>query len=176
MTTQILVAGIGNIFMGDDAFGCEVAGDLAMRGMGEGVLVRDFGICSYDLAYAMTEGYEVVIMVDAVRRGEAPGTVFLIEVSPSDIEQLAGPPDAHGMNPATALQLAQALGGETQRLFVVGCEPAVLEADAIGLSDTVRNAVPEAIRMVEELVQELTRESHTGNETPACALPKSCGN
>jgi len=154
--TRILVAGIGNIFLGDDAFGCEVASELAAREWPEGVRVTDFGIRSYDLAYAIMDGYDAVILVDAAPRGEPAGTVYLIEPDSGELDQLAtGAPDAHSMNPLTALQLVRTLGGETPRLYVVGCEPAVLEAEEIGLSDPVRAAVPGAVAMVESLVREL---------------------
>jgi len=150
---RILVAGIGNIFMGDDAFGCEVATELAKRPWPEGVRVADFGIRSYDLAYAIMDDMDVVVLIDAAPRGERPGTVYLIE--PDSLDQLeAGVPDAHSMNPLAALQLVRALGGETRRLYVVGCEPAVLESEEIGLSEPVRAAVAGAAAMVEDLVLE----------------------
>ena len=153
---RILVAGIGNIFLGDDAFGCEAAAELARRALPEGVRVTDFGIRSYDLAYAIMDGYDAVILVDAMPRGEAAGTVFLIEPDTGEIEQLAaGIPDAHSMNPMTALQLVRTLGGEARNLYVVGCEPAVLESEEIGLSEPVRAAVPGAVEMIEGLIHEL---------------------
>ena len=169
---RILVAGIGNIFMGDDAFGCEVAGELARRELPEGVRVTDFGIRSYDLAYAIMDGYDAVIMVDAMARGEPAGTVFLVEPDTGELDQLAaGPPDAHSMNPLAALRLVRALGGEMGRLRVVGCEPAVLEAEEIGLSEPVRAAVPGAVAMVESLIHELmgTRENGFPIESAAVA-------
>lgn len=166
----VLVAGIGNIFMGDDAFGCEVAAELARRQLPEGVRVSDFGIRSYDLAYAIMDGYDAVILVDAAPRGEPAGTVYLIEPESGELEQLAaGMPDAHSMNPLTALQLVRTLGGEARRLYVVGCEPAVLDAEELGLSDPVRAAVPGAVEMVERLVRKLieTRERAPGIESAA---------
>ena len=159
---SILVAGVGNIFMGDDAFGCEVATELARREWPDGVRVADFGIRSYDLAYAIMDTRGPVILVDAVPRGEPAGTVYLIEPDSGELDKLAtGPPDPHSMNPLAALQFVRALGGEPDRLYVVGCEPAVIEAEEIGLSDPVRAAVPNAVAMVEALVHELieTRES-----------------
>jgi len=167
---RILIAGIGNIFMGDDAFGCEVATELGARPRPDGVRVTDFGIRSYDLAYAIMEGYESVILVDAVPRGDAPGTVYLIEPDSGELEQLAaGVPDAHSMNVLTALQMVRTLGGTTGRLYVVGCEPAVLESEELGLSEPVRAAIPGAVAMVEELVSNLmeTRESAFSIESAA---------
>ena len=81
---KILVAGIGNIFFGDDAFGCEVARQLAQRPLPKGVCVTDFGIRSYDLAYAIMDGYDAIILVDATPQGAEPGTVYLIEPDVKD--------------------------------------------------------------------------------------------
>jgi hydrogenase maturation protease len=167
---RILIAGIGNIFLGDDAFGCEVATELANRELPEGVSVIDFGIRSYDLAYAIMEEWDAVLLVDAVPRGESPGTLFLFEPDSGELEQLStGAPDAHSMNPMTALQLVRALGGEARRLYVVGCEPAVLETEEIGLSGAVRAAILNAMAMIEAFVQELmeTRENSVRIESGA---------
>lgn len=154
---RILVAGIGNIFMGDDAFGCEVAAELARRALPDGVRAADFGIRSYDLAYAIMEEWDAVILVDAMPRGETPGTVFLLEADTGELDRLAtAAPDPHSMNPLAALQLVRSLGGAARRLYVVGCEPGVLdEAEEIGLSAPVRAAVPGAVAMVEGLVRQL---------------------
>jgi hydrogenase maturation protease len=152
---HILIAGIGNIFMGDDAFGCEVAAELAKRQWPDGVRVEDFGIRSFDLAYAIMDGPEVVIFVDAAPRGEAPGTVSLIEADPAKLDDLDSAPDAHSMNPVSVLQMVRRLGGETGRLYVIGCEPEVLESEEIGLSEPVRAAIPGAFEMVEKLVRAL---------------------
>ncbi len=155
---NILVAGIGNIFFGDDAFGCEVAKALLLRPQPEGVRVIDFGIRSYDLAYAMMDGPDVTIFIDATPRSEPPGTVSLIE---PDIKFLDNSEDevvnAHSMNPIRVLQLIRSLGGEPGRLYLVGCEPAVLETEdgALDLSPSVRAAIPAAIKMIEELIAEL---------------------
>ena len=165
---RILVAGIGNIFMGDDAFGCAVADSLAQRELPQGVRVTDFGIRSYDLAYAIMDGYDAVIMVDAMPRGEPAGTVFLIEVDSAELDALPpGEADAHSMNPVAALQLVRALGGEAHNLYVVGCEPAVLETEEIGLSEAVRAAIPGAVAMVEGLIRHLLEKSpaNVGAET-----------
>lgn len=153
---RILVAGVGNIFFGDDAFGVEVAHQLMQRQWPEEVCVEEFGIRSFDLAYAIMEGYETVILVDATARGLAPGTVSLIEPDAALLE--AAPENvvnAHGMNPAHVLQMVRSLGGRTQRLYLVGCEPAVLDTDELGLSPPVQAAVPEAAQLVRTFVESL---------------------
>jgi hydrogenase maturation protease len=178
---RILIAGIGNIFMGDDAFGCEAARELAGREWPDGVRVVDFGIRSYDLAYAIMEGWEAVILVDAMPRGERPGTVYLIEPESGEVGGLEeGAPDAHSMNPLTALQLVRTLGGEDPRLYVVGCEPGGLDAEefgaeGFGLSEPVRAAVPGAVETVAELVRELleTRGSGFGIESAESAVKQT---
>lgn len=135
---RILIAGIGNIFFGDDAFGCEVVRELLQRDWPEGVRVEDFGIRSYDLAYAIMDGYDIVILVDATPRGRSPGTISLIEPDLASLEADGGEVvNAHSMNPVRVLQMVRSLGGETQQLYLVGCEPAVLETEELGLSALV---------------------------------------
>ncbi len=159
---RILVAGIGNIFFGDDAFGCEVARQLALRPIPEGVRVTDFGIRSYDLAYAMMDGYDATILVDATPQGSDPGTVYLIE---PDLKKLDEVPEeavnAHSMNPVSVLQMVRSLGGQPGWLRIVGCEPAVLEVEdgAMGLSEKVQAAVAPAIEMIEALIREILQET-----------------
>jgi hydrogenase maturation protease len=152
---RILVAGIGNIFQGDDAFGCEVVRQLKPGAFdGAAVAVTDFGIRSYDLAYALTDGYDTVILVDAVGRGQPPGTLYLIEPCVEGSNE--GAVDAHSMNPVAVIQMAHSLGGVKGKLYLVGCEPGVLDSDSgeMGLSAEVGAAVPQAIAMIESLVKE----------------------
>jgi hydrogenase maturation protease len=152
---KLLVAGIGNIFFGDDAFGCEVARELMKRSQPIGVKVEDYGIRGYDLAYALMEGTDA-ILIDAVPRGEAPGTLFLIEPNLTGLGG-AAPPDGHTMTPVSVLQLVHSLGGRTGRLYLIGCEPAVLESENgdMGLSQAVKEAVPYAVAMTESLINDL---------------------
>jgi hydrogenase maturation protease len=157
MKPQILVAGIGNIFEGDDAFGVEVIRELARHSLPETVLVRDFGIRSYDLAYAIMDGYSATILVDAVPRGEPPGTIYLIEPDVAAIESAVNV-DAHRLDPVAVLQLVRALGGSLEKLYVVGCEPEILDSDEITLSPVVREAVPRAAQMIVSLVRRLLSE------------------
>jgi hydrogenase maturation protease len=155
MSGNVLVAGIGNIFLGDDGFGVEVLNRLAQRTLPEGVKAVDYGIRSYDLAYALMEDWDLVILVDALPRGGEPGTLYVLEPKLPEGEETPPSLDAHTMNPVAVLQLVSALGGKVGRMLVVGCEPARLEADAegnIGLSEHVNAAVDEAVRMVEELI------------------------
>lgn len=120
MSGKVLVAGIGNIFLGDDAFGVEVVNRLAQRRLPGNVCVVDFGIRSFDLAYALMEEWELVILVDALPRGGEPGTLYTLE---PELPKGGVPPDldAHTMNPVAVLQLVSALGGEVGRVLVIGC-------------------------------------------------------
>jgi hydrogenase maturation protease len=167
---RILVAGIGNIFLGDDGFGVEVVRRLAERELPEGVEVRDFGIRGMDLAYALMDPYEAVVFVDALPRGEEPGTVYLIEAEVEEEGDAAI--DTHGMDPVKVIRFARALGAELPRTLVVGCEPAVIldgetyEDVLVELSEPVRAAVPGAVKMVESLVEEIATKTSASNPKP----------
>jgi hydrogenase maturation protease len=155
---RILIAGIGNIFLGDDAFGVEVAQALSQRELPKGVEVRDFGIRSYDLAYALTENYDAIILVDAAACGREPGALFLIEPDLAQLRQLESPvPDAHSLDLVRILQMAESFGGIRTVPYLIGCEPGVLDCPEgeFGLSEAVRGAVPRALAMVEALVANL---------------------
>lgn len=167
--TRILVAGIGNIFMADDGFGVAVAQRLAQRPLPPGVEVVDFGIRGMDLVYALGEAYDVAVFVDAVPRGEAPGTLFVIE---PDLDDVDGPVtlDAHGMDPVKVLALAGQLGPVPDRILVVGCEPQVKmtgeEEEVVGdLSEPVRAALDGAVELVESLVEELMQSKQKERTT-----------
>jgi hydrogenase maturation protease len=154
---RVLVAGIGNIFMGDDAFGVEVARRLAERPLPAGVDVGDFGIRGIDLMYALGEGYDAAVFVDAVPRGESPGTLSVIE---PELEEGEATIDAHGMDPVKVLSLARQVGSVPERILVVGCEPAVRmtgdEEEVVGeLSEPVRAAIDDAVGLVESVIREL---------------------
>ena len=159
---RVLVAGVGNIFLGDDGFGVEVVRRLAEREMPEGVEVKDFGIRGMDLAYALQEDYEVVVFVDAVPRGEEPGTVYLIEPEIEDDGEVSL--DTHGMDPVKVIKLSRALGAEPTRTLVVGCEPRVVLSGEdyddmlMELSEPVQAAVGEAVKLIESLVEEIGGE------------------
>jgi hydrogenase maturation protease len=157
---RILVAGIGNVFLGDDGFGVEVVGKLAQRQWPDGIEIADFGIRGFDLAYALMEDYDAAILVDAVCQNEPPGTVFVIE---PDLDRLEGDaaPDGHTMNPVQVLLMVRQFGGSPpKRLLLVGCEPESLggEHGEMGLTAPVTAAVDEAVRTVESLLDKVVVE------------------
>jgi hydrogenase maturation protease len=152
----ILIAGVGNIFLGDDAFGVEVVQRLSRRPLPQGVRVVDFGIRGLDLAYALLDPYEAVILVDATPRGGQPGTLYVVEPEPGPeggSAEGAPPIEPHNLDPARVLRLVAALGGRVQRLVVVGCEPEMPgdEEMPAEMSAPVRAAVDEAVLLVEAL-------------------------
>ncbi len=155
---RILVAGIGNIFLGDDAFGVEVARRLSTCELSPGVEVKDFGIRGMDLVYALGEDYDAAVFVDAVPRGEAPGTLYVIE---PELEEDVVSLDTHGMDPVKVLGLARSLGPVPDRLLVVGCEPQTRLSgdqaeDLVGeLSEPVRAALDEATALVRSVLADL---------------------
>ncbi|HEV7475719.1 MAG TPA: hydrogenase maturation protease [Pyrinomonadaceae bacterium] len=153
----ILVAGIGNIFLGDDAFGCEVVKRLSGRKWPENVKVVDYGIRGFDLAYALLDGFDVTIFVDATPRGQEPGTLYTIEPEVDEVENIDGQGamvETHGMDPMKVLNLVKSMGGQFRKILLVGCEPATFgpEEGQLGLSEPVEAAVAEAVRIVESLV------------------------
>jgi hydrogenase maturation protease len=157
---RILVAGIGNIFLGDDAFGVEVARRLANVTFPEGVKVTDFGIRGFDLAYALQDGYETTILVDACPRGQAPGTLYVIEPDVGACDALDAEPaavEAHAMNPLSVLRMARAMNIEVKNVLLVGCEPETLggEEGQMGLSAPVEAAVEKAVTLVQGLISEV---------------------
>jgi hydrogenase maturation protease len=155
---KILVAGIGNIFLGDDGFGVEVVRRLLSRGLPAEVRAVDFGIRGLDLAYALQDGYETTILIDAYPHGQLPGTVSVVE---PDEEELAAAPDnfiePHSMHPLNVLRMARGMNGTLNRVLLVGCEPAYLGGDegSMGLSEPVEAAVEEAANTTEMLVKRI---------------------
>jgi hydrogenase maturation protease len=154
----VLVAGIGNMFLGDDGFGVEVVRRLAGRPLRPGVTVKDFGIRGLDLAFSLVDGADLTILVDATARGGRPGTLYTIEPEMPPGEDRAGSQSlaTHGMDPVKVLRMAQTLGGRLGRIVLVGCEPETFGPDNnghLGLSTPVEAAVAEAIRIIEGLVE-----------------------
>jgi hydrogenase maturation protease len=159
---RVLVAGIGNIFLGDDGFGVEVVRRLAARELPTSVRVADFGIRGFDLSYALQDGYETIILVDAYPHGQTPGTVSLVEPDLSKLgEQEQGMVETHGMNPLNVLRMAVAIGGTLKdRILLVGCEPATFggEEGQMGLSEPVEAAVGEAVKLVAAVIERSLQE------------------
>jgi hydrogenase maturation protease len=162
---SVLVAGIGNVFLGDDGFGVAVAERLAGRELPAGVQVVDYGIRGMDLAFALQDPYESVVFLDAAPRGEPPGTLTVIEPELADDAEAV--PDGHGMDPLRVLALARSLGRVPPRILVVACEPETVvhaenDDELVGeLSAPVRAAVEEAVTLVESLVAELATDTQS---------------
>jgi hydrogenase maturation protease len=155
---RILIAGIGNIFMGDDGFGVAVVQQLSKSNLPTSVRVVDFGIRGLDLAYALQNEYETTILIDAFPNGQSPGTVSVVE---PDLNDSAGSLDQgnflepHAMNPMNVLRMTKTMQGRLNRILLVGCEPATLggEDGSMGLSSAVKIAVHEAVKVIESLVE-----------------------
>ena len=161
---SILIACIGNIFLGDDGFGCEVAKVLQTRNLPENVKLFDYGIRGYDLAYALLDGYDTTIFVDAVPNREVPGNVYLIEPDTSEFENSEANVamlDAHTMNPMHILRMAHQMGAKFNRLLLIGCEPETLggEEGLMGLSKPVQAAVEKAAAVIESLIAKINLEN-----------------
>jgi hydrogenase maturation protease len=167
---RVLLAGIGNVFLGDDGFGVEVARRLLGTHRAPGVAapdvtVADYGIRGLHLAYDMLAGrFDTTILIDAICRKAAPGTLYVFE--PDPVEPGGVPVDAHGMHPAAVLALLRRLGGEPGRILVLGCEPACLE-EGVGLSPPVAAAVDEAVIQAWDLARNASRCFAPGPETAA---------
>jgi hydrogenase maturation protease len=155
---MILVAAVGNLWLGDDGFAGEVAKRLRGRELPPDVAVADFGTGGLDLAYEVMRGYDALVLVDTSRQGGSPGTLYVMEADPDSV---GGPIedgemlDPHGMDPQTVLRFVKAVGGWPGKVVVVACEPAQIEEVAIGLSPAVRGAVDTAADLVVEAVEEL---------------------
>jgi hydrogenase maturation protease len=164
---RVLVAGIGNIFLGDDGFGPAVAQRLLRRSLPDGVRVVDFGIRGFDLTCALLEDWDAAVLIDAAQRGGAPGTLYLVEPAPDDGAPQTRPEatlDPHALEPAKVLSLVRSMGGQLGCLRLIGCEPESLEPieeSASGLSPVVEAAVDPAVAMVEKLIGDLpARRAH----------------
>ncbi len=159
---RILVAGIGNVFLGDDGFGVALADRLSRRALPAGVEVVDFGLRGMDLAFAMQDGYDAIVMLDAAPRGQPAGTLYVIEVDAAEGDPTL---DTHGMDPVKVLGLARALGGgrPLPRTFVLGCEPGTRMTGGEGeivarLSEPVRAALDRAVTLAESLLEDIRNE------------------
>lgn len=162
----VLIAGIGNVLLGDDGFGVEVARRLEQLPLPPGVVAGEYGIRGMHLAYELLDGeFDGLVLVDAVPLDDPPGTVAVLDVAPND----TGHPvsvDAHGMDPVTVLGLLRRLGGTVGRVRVVGCRPAVIE-ERLGLSDVVRAAVEPAARLTLDVAADLAGERNEYRPEPS---------
>jgi len=154
-----LVAGIGNIFLSDDAFGCEVVRRLAGEPLPDDVTVVDFGIKGIHLAYELLDGYDRLILIDAIARDSPPGTIHVLQ--PSAIARTGRLPDAHGMEPLAVFDYLASIGGEPVPTVIVGCEPETVD-DGMGLSASVENALDDAVRVVRDLIADPAAFVSTG--------------
>jgi hydrogenase maturation protease len=167
----VLVAGIGNLFLTDDGFGSEVARRLLSQDLGADVKVVDYGIRGMHLAYDLLEGYDALVVVDALPGNGCAGDLTVLEVGPEDLGEAEL--DAHGMAPVSVLASLGQLGGTLPPTFVIGCQPADL-SEGMGLTPAVESAVPGAIRLVHEVLDErltavrsrVTATAREGETTP----------
>jgi hydrogenase maturation protease len=175
MKAKVLIAGVGNIFLGDDAFGSEVARMLLRRSWPENVRVEDFGIRGFDLTFALLDGYDAVILVDATPRGGTPGTVYTVEPDLAFLDSAppgAGAVETHAMDPMRVLDVARSMGAEFRQLYLVGCEPvpATVDPDGpgqMGLSDPVHAALQPAADVVVALAERILVTGGDENATQA---------
>lgn len=165
MTGRTLVAGVGNIFQRDDAFGVEVIKLLADRPKPPGVEIADFGIRGVHLVYELLNGCDLFVLVDAAQRGYEPGTVTVLEVEPADAAPPAAVMDAHGLAPGEIFAMLTSMGSRPGRSLVVACEPADV-SQGMGLSDQVRAALPHAVSAVEEILAQIQQKAgvHDGDQ------------
>ena len=167
MSATILIAGIGNIFQGDDGFGVAVAQRLLASPVPEGLHIMDVGIRSIDLQFALLEDYDRIILVDATARGGEPGTLYSIEIDPEDIPDVTDESflvNTHALDPARVLSLARSTGAQLRKVMLIGCEPLVLDCDEsghIGLSGVVDAAVGSAVEIIRQLVKEFQQASES---------------
>jgi hydrogenase maturation protease len=159
---QILIAGVGNAWLQDDAFGAEVARCLGERELPSGVSVMDVGTSGLDLAYEVMRGYSALVIVDVSKQGGEPGTLYVMDVEPDDVPaeiQDGESIDPHSMDPLTMLRFVRVIGGWPGRVQVIACEPAVVDDVGLGLTPAVEEAVERAIALVLDTVEELRSDA-----------------
>jgi hydrogenase maturation protease len=150
---RVMVAGIGNVFLGDDGFGVEVVRGISPAHVPDGVDVVDYGIRGVHLAYELLDGHhDTLVLVDAIPMGEPAGTLAVLEVGEADIVGDGGV-DAHSMNPAAVLAALRSIGGSIGRVLVVGCQPATVD-QGMALSEPVQAALAGARHLLSELVND----------------------
>lgn len=174
MTGNILIAGIGNVFKGDDAFGVEVVKRLAGRNLPAQVDVVDFGINGIDLIYALTDRYDAALLIDATKRGGAPGTLYVIEPELPHTDASADPAGLtltpHELDPAKVLRMVSAMDGRCRKIVLLGCEPADFGDEwegKMGLTEPVAAAVEDAIGLIDSRIEEwLAQRAETFGQQP----------
>ena len=155
---KILVAGVGNAWLGDDGFGGEVARRLERIDLPEGVAVMDAGTGGLDLAYEVMRGYDALVILDVSRQGGEPGTLYVMEADEDSVESQIEDGElinAHGMDPHTVLRFVKSVGAWPGRVVVIACEPTEVGEMRWGLSDEVGRAVDRAVELVVETIAEL---------------------
>ena len=145
--TKILIAGIGNIFFGDDAFGCEAVKILQKYDLPEGVKLVDYGIKTRDLAYELLENYDLVILLDAVKSGQESGTISLIEIEDKDFIE-TNRALSHVSKLDEALNFAKTLGADFNKMYLIGCEPENIDV----FSETMAESAKKAAEIVADLI------------------------
>ena len=147
--TRTLVAGFGNVLRGDDGFGVEVIRQLEGERLPDGVTLMEIGTAGMRLAQELLSPYDHLIIVDAMTRGGAPGSLYTLQVD--DVEAAAHV-DMHAAVPARALAMAKALGGLPARVHLIGCEPESVDELLADLSAPVRGAIRPAVDSIRALV------------------------
>ena len=162
---KILVVGVGNLLRLDDGFGVEVTRRLQSRALPAGARVVELGIAGLGLVQELLDGYDALIVVDAMRGGGPPGTTYLVEPKVADIAPTTGGrmgdcmADLHGAEPSKAMAMAKALGVLPRKVLVVGCEPGTVDELGIGLTEPVEQAAKQAVDRIAALLQELEEGS-----------------
>ena len=159
---QILVAGVGNAWLQDDAFGGECARRLEARGVPSGVTVMDFGTGGLDLAYEVMRGYDALVILDASRQGGEPGTLYVMEAEREDFPDAIEDGeniDPHGMDPKTMLRFVKAVGGWPGKVVIIACEPGEVDEVGMGLTPKVEAAMEQALALVLETIEELRTDA-----------------
>ncbi|MFD6160792.1 hydrogenase maturation protease [Nocardia sp. NPDC060256] len=165
MTTTVLVAGIGNIFLGDDGFGPEVVRRLPHH-PDPAVRVIDYGIRGMHLAYDLLDGWDALILIDALPNRGAPGRIRVFQAEPDNAG--AANLDAHAMNPEAVFASVRALGGTLPPTYVIGCQVESVD-EGMGLSEPVAAAVDTAVAAVVEVLADLSPVPIAESPTPAAA-------
>jgi hydrogenase maturation protease len=159
---QILIAGVGNAWLQDDGFGGEVIRRLEAEGVESGLTVLDFGTSGLDLAYEVMRGYDAMILVDATRQGDVPGTLYVMEPAQSEFAPSIDDGEAidpHHMDPQTVLRFVSATGGWPGKVVVVGCEPGEVDEPGLGLTPPVARAVGGAMDLVRQTAAALKTDA-----------------